>query len=187
MPGEQDALARRVIALAESRPATLGSGRLVCIDGLAGSGKTTFADHVARVADAPVLHLDDIYPGWRGLDEVADEVLPLLGALAEDRPGRYRRWDWGRDEYVEVVTVPPAPLLVLEGVGAGQRAWADLITVLVWLDAAHDERLRRGLERDGRSVHDQWIRWQQDEQAMLAREHTDARADLRWRTDHEST
>ena len=63
-----------------------------------------------------------------------------------------------------------------------QRAWADLITVLVWIDADHDTRLGRGLERDGAAVRDQWLQWQGDEQAMLRRERTDVRADLRWQT-----
>lgn len=186
MPGEQEALARRVIALAQSRPATLGLGRLVCIDGLAGSGKTTFADVVGSLAKAPVVHLDDIYPGWRGLDRVADEVLPCLRALAVGESGRYRRWDWGRGAHGAEVSVPPTPLLVLEGVGAGMRAWADLTTVLVWLEAGQEVRLQRGLERDGAQLRDEWIQWQQDEHDLLLRERTDVRADLSWRTDEES-
>lgn len=187
MPGEpagsdNTALARKVLALAESRAPTLGSGRLICIDGLAGSGKTTFADELGHVARCRVIHLDDIYPGWRGLEEVAQEVLPLLAALREDRPGRYRRWDWTQMSYVAEVTVDPTDLLVIEGVGSGQRAWADLITVLVWIDASQDVRLARGLARDGVAVRDQWVQWQDDELALLAREQTDVRADLRWRT-----
>lgn len=186
MRGDQDALARRVIGLAEAREPTLGLGRLVCIDGLAGTGKTTLAAAVGRRAKAPVVHLDDIYPGWRGLDRVAAELGPCLQALARDEPGSYRRWDWKSERYVEEVTVSPTPLLVVEGVGSGQRAWADLITVLVWLDAPREVRLRRGLERDGAAARDQWIQWQQDELDLLARERTDVRADLRWRTDEKT-
>lgn len=183
MPGDQEVLARRVIALTQSREPTLGDGRLICVDGLAGSGKTTFAGVLAGLAGCPLIHLDDIYPGWRGLDLVADEVLPLLESLARGELGSYRRWDWAKDRYVETVQVEPVPLLVLEGVGSGQRAWASSITVLVWLDAAQDVRLQRGLERDGAAVRDQWVQWQDDERDLLAREHTDVRADLRWRTD----
>ena len=36
-----------VLDLARSRPTSLGSGRLVCVDGPAGSGKTTLADAIA--------------------------------------------------------------------------------------------------------------------------------------------
>lgn len=150
----------------------------MCVDGFAGAGKTTLAAEIGRLGGGRVLHLDDLYPGWRGLDEVSEQVHPMLRELADGRPGRYRRWDWHRDAFVEDVTVGPVDLLVLEGVGSGQRAWADLITVLVWLAAPEAVRLQRGLERDGPALRDQWLQWQDDERALLAREHTDQRADV---------
>lgn len=178
MPSDPVTVAPEVLTLTLSRAPTLGEGRLLCIDGLAGAGKTTLAAEVGRLGGARVLHLDDFYPGWRGLAEVGQQVLPMLRDLAAGRAGRYRRWDWGRHEFMEDVTVEPVDLLVLEGVGSGQRAWADLITVLVWVQAPQAVRLERGLERDGAAVRDQWIQWQDDEMAMLARERTDQRADL---------
>ncbi|QBX56985.1 4-amino-4-deoxy-L-arabinose transferase [Nocardioides seonyuensis] len=171
-------LAAEVLALTLSRPPTLGAARLLCIDGFAGTGKTTLAAEVLRLGGGHVLHLDDFYPGWRGLDEVGAQVEPMLGDLAAGIPGHYRRWDWDRDAFVEDVTVEPVDLLVLEGVGSGQGAWAHLITALVWLRAPQAVRLQRGLERDGAAVRDQWIQWQDDERALLAREHTDQRADV---------
>lgn len=180
--GDNATLARRVIALAQSREPTLGLGRLICVDGLAGSGKTTFAEDLGGLARAPIVHLDDMYPGWHGLEAVGAEVEPMLRELAAGRTGRYRQWDWQHDRYGDEATVAPTPLLVLEGVGAGDRAWADLITILVWIDADRETRLRRGLDRDGPAEREHWLGWQADEQAMLARERTDVRADLSWRT-----
>ena len=52
--------------------------------------------------------------------------------------------------------MPPRPLLVLEGVGSGRPRVADLVTVLVWVEAPHDVRLARGLERDGDDVAPHW-------------------------------
>ena len=171
-------IAAEALALTLSRAPTLGAARLLCIDGLAGTGKTTLAAQVLRLGGGHVLHLDDFYPGWRGLDEVGAQVEPMLQDLAAGRPGHYRRWDWDRNAFVEDVTVDPVDLLVVEGVGSGQRAWASLITVLVWLRAPREVRLQRGLERDGAAVRDQWIQWQRDELELLAREQTDQRADL---------
>jgi hypothetical protein len=77
------------------------------------------------------------------------------------------------------VTVPPVPLLVLEGVGSGSLTHDDLITVLVWVEVAYEQRLARGLARGGVEVHKRWQQWAIDEQDLFARERTRERADLR--------
>lgn len=175
--------AAEILALARSRPPTLGTGRLVAVDGPAGSGKTTLAAEVGSLAGAPVLHLDDLYPGWDGLPEVDPVVLGVLEPLAAGRSGRYRRYDWYAGSYAEAHEVEPAPLLVLEGVGAGNRAWAPLITALVWVEAAPDLRQARALARDGDALRDHWDAWTRDEARVFAEQDTRARADLVVRTD----
>jgi len=174
--------AQELLALAESRPPTLGRGRLLCIDGPAGSGKTTLAAEVAELAGAPVLRMDDLYPGWDGLFDVDVHVLGVLRPLSEDRPGSYRRYDWIADAYAEEHTVVPAPLLVLEGVGAGKRAWAPWTTVTAWVATDDDTRLARGLARDGEEFRARWLAWMADEARLFAEEATQDRADLVLRT-----
>jgi uridine kinase len=177
--GTPAAVAAAVLRLAEQRPSTLGAGRLVCLDGPGGSGKTTLAAELAAlVPGTTVVHMDDLYAGWSGLQEGAEQLGPLLHALAGDRPGRYRRFDWHADAYAETVTVAPAPLLVVEGVGSGAAAVADLVTVLVWVSAPGDLRLARGLERDGEELRAQWETWMRTEAALFARERTAERADV---------
>ena len=180
MPGSTASLgAADVVALALARPATLGSGRLVCIDGPAGSGKSTLA---ARVADlrpeARIVHLDDLYDGWDGLGRLTDQLAGLLRPLATGRPGSYRRYDWEAGRYAETRHVSPGPLLVLEGVGAGSRDHADLTTVLVWVEAPHDVRMARGLARDGAHFAPHWERWATGEAEHFARHDTRSRADV---------
>ena len=170
--------ASEVLALAEGRPPTLGTARLVCVDGPAGSGKTTLADEVASLCGAPVVHMDDLFEGWDGLPRVAEQLRTLLPPLAEGRPGRYRRWDWPGHAWAETVVVPPAPLLVLEGVGSGASEHAALITVLAWVEVPYDLRMARGLERGGVGVAEHWRQWAVDEQDLFARERTRERADL---------
>jgi dephospho-CoA kinase len=170
--------AETVLTLARARPATLGSGRLICVDGPAGSGKTTLAEEVAGLAGAPVVHMDDLFEGWGGLPRITDQLATLLGPLAEDRAGSYRRWDWPGNRWAEDVLVEPAPLLVLEGVGSGALAHADLITVLAWIEVPYDLRMQRGLERGGVGVAEHWQRWAVDEQDHFARERTRERADV---------
>lgn len=176
--GSPSETADRVVALALARPPTLGDGRLVCVDGPAGSGKTTLAAGIAARTGAPVLHMDDLYPGWSGLRAVEPHVLGVLRPLAHGEPGRYRRYDWHAGTYAEEHAVAPAPLLVLEGVASGSATWADLTTVLVWVETGEDERLRRGIARDGERLRPQWLAWMAEETALFAERRTRERADL---------
>lgn len=167
-----------VVAHAQKQPARLGSTRLVCIDGPAGSGKTTLAGAVHTLTGAAVVHMDDLYPGWDGLFEVVPHVLEILTPLAAGRAGAYRRYDWVAGEYAESRRVEPAPLLVLEGVGSGNRAWRQWVSTLVWVEAPAQARLSRGLERDGAGVREKWLAWMRDEERLFGEEGTRAAADL---------
>ncbi len=176
---EPGAAAAAVTALLSSRPTTLGAGRLVCVDGPAGSGKTTLAAAlVRREPDATVVHMDDLFEGWHGLPTVDAQLDGLLVPLAQARPGHYRRWDWHADGWAEQVEVPPSPLLVLEGVGSGSLVTSPYATVLVWVEAPYDLRMRRGLERDGDAFAPHWEAWAGAEAEHFARHRTRERADL---------
>ena len=168
-----------LLDLAFEEPATLGTGRLICLDGPAGSGKSTLADALAALDPlARVVHMDDLYPGWDGLPRVEEQLADLLRPLAAARAGTYRRFDWLAGEFAETVTVGPAPLLVLEGVGSGAATYAELCTLLVWVEAPAELRMKRGLDRDGDAFAAQWEQWARDEEVLFAREQTRERADV---------
>ena len=171
--------AAAVLDLVLDRSPTLGGGRLLCIDGPAGSGKTTLAAELAGLGAATrVVHMDDLFAGWSGLSEVDAQLGDLLLPLAQDRPGSYRRYDWLAGEFAEEVVVAPVPLLVVEGVGSGAARFAPMVTALVWVEAPHDLRMARGLARDGDTFAPHWERWAADEAALFARERTRERADI---------
>jgi uridine kinase len=175
-----------LVARALAVPPRLGRVRVVCVDGPAGSGKTTTAAAVltaarAAGATAHVVHLDDLYEGWSGL---GGSLWPRLMAqvlepLRRGRPGRYQRYDWLTSGFDDWVDVPPTDVLVLEGCGSAPRA-ADAFAVLrVWVEAPDALRLERGLARDGADARPQWEQWMRDEAAHFAREGTRDRADVR--------
>jgi uridine kinase len=167
------------LELARSRPPTLGAGRLICVDGPAGSGKTTLAQELADLAPAArVVHMDDLYPGWDGLPLVDAQLESLLRPLAAGQDGSYRRYDWHMGRFAETVSMPPVDLLVVEGVGSGSSRIEDLVTVLVWVQAPYDTRMRRGIERDGDAFAPHWEAWARAEDNLFARERTAERADL---------
>ncbi len=167
-----------LVARLLAAPPRLGGTRLLCIDGPAGSGKSTLAGRVAALTGAPVVRMDDLYPGWSGLFAVDEQVLGVLEPLVGGRPGRYRRYDWEAEAYAEDHVVEPVELLVLEGVGAGNRGWSDRASLLVWVETSDEVRFARGLERDGDAVRDRWLAWMKDEKRLFAAEGTRARADL---------
>ncbi|RYP86047.1 4-amino-4-deoxy-L-arabinose transferase [Nocardioides guangzhouensis] len=175
--------ARAILDRARSRAPTLGSGRLVCVDGPAGSGKTTLADALAEVAaeeggPPTVVHTDELLQGWRGLPGLAATLDDVLRPLAAGRPGSWRRWDWLADDWAERHPVPPGGLLVLEGVGSWARRIADLVTVLVWVEAPRDLRFERGMARDGEQMRAHWQQWMVDEDVLHAAEGTRDHADV---------
>jgi uridine kinase len=168
-----------LLALVRDRPATLGTGRLLCIDGPSGAGKTTLATAVARLEpSARVVHMDALYDGWGGLPRVDEQLGTLLEPLAGGAPGRYRRYDWHVSAYAETVTVSPTPLLVLEGVGSWSPSYAHLVTALVWVDAPAAERMARAVARDGAEMAEHLRQWTIDEQEHLARTGARDRADV---------
>ncbi|GAA5112123.1 uridine kinase family protein [Pseudonocardia adelaidensis] len=171
------ALAQRVRTAAPR----CGPTRLVCIDGPSGSGKTTLAARLAAALDdPPVLHMDDIYPGWDGLAA----SVPLLheqvvAPLAAGRSAAYRRYDWHRGGFAEAHDLGIPEVLVVEGAGCGARLIADRAVLLVWIEAPRDERFRRGIARDGETYRPHWERWARQEEAHFAVEGTALRADIR--------
>jgi uridine kinase len=169
----------RLAAAARAAEPRAGTTRVVAVDGPSGAGKSTLAAALATaLGDAPVVHLDDVYPGWDGLDDAVPRLLEwVLEPLAKGAPARYRRFDWPSHEYAEWHDVPPAGVLVVEGVTSGARACAPYLSLLLWVEAPRELRMARGIERDGEAYRPHWERWAVQEDAHFAREDTRGRAD----------
>jgi uridine kinase len=153
---------------------------VVAVDGPSGSGKSTVGDAIGAALDAPVLHMDDIYPGWDGLAEAVPLVTgQVLEPLDAGEPAAYRRWDWVRNRWSSRrVPVPAAPVLVLEGVGSSVRPAGAYAAVRVWVEADLEVRFARGIARDGQTYRPHWERWARQEDALFAADNTRDRADV---------
>jgi len=179
VPADPYAVAAEVASRVSAAPPTLGTGRLVCVDGPAGSGKTTVAAALADVVpEAHVVHCDELLQGWRGLPGLARTVEAFLEPLSRGEQSRWTRWDWAADDWAESHPVEPGGILVLEGTGCWSPAIADLVGVLVWVEAESELRLRRGMARDGEHMRPQWEQWRIDEDELFVRLGTRAAADL---------
>lgn len=163
-------------------PPRLGATRLVCVDGPAGSGKTTFAGRLSAALgdEVVVLHLEDLYAGWTLTGAVARLSAGVLRPLAEGRSGAHHVYDWHAARFIrEPVGVPPAPVLLVEGCGSSPRTLDGWTTLRIWVEAPAEQRLTRGTARDGAHLAAHWVRWQAVEAAVFAAQDTRARADVR--------
>lgn len=177
---------------AEARPAAplrrvhdaaraAGRAPLIVVDGPSGSGKSTLADALARSwpGGLDLVRLDDVYPGWGGLERAAAELgRELLAPRAAGRAGGWTRWDWAAGRPAERHRVLPGRALVLEGCGAFAAAGA-LPAVRVWIAAPDAARKRRALERDAGAFDAHWDDWERQWRRHVARHGGDRRATLR--------
>ncbi|MEU7243097.1 uridine kinase family protein [Streptomyces sparsogenes] len=165
-PDALGALARRLRTL----PPSCGPVRLVAVDGHAGSGKTTFAGRLAAaLGGAPVLHTDDLatheelFAWTRRLDE------QVLAPLARGATARYAPYDWVERRFAATPRrLDPAPVVLVEGVGAGRRALRPRLAHLLWMELPDVDSWRRGQLRDGPELSTFWDGWLPAERAHFA-------------------
>ncbi|MFE6776731.1 uridine kinase [Streptomyces sp. NPDC057702] len=158
-------LAARLRAL----PPSLGPVRLVAVDGHAGSGKTTFAARLATaLGGAPVLHTDDLASHAALFDWSARLTEQVLRPLEHGRTAHYAVYDWHARHFAGRHALPPDPVVIVEGVGAGRRALRPRLACLLWMELAERDSWRRGRRRDGPEMAAFWKGWVPAERAHFA-------------------
>jgi uridine kinase len=190
-PRTVDDLVARIVGSAPS----VGRVRLVCVDGPAGSGKTTLA---ATLADAlhpafgavPVVHADDLYEGWAVVADAPDRVTAfelladridrwLLDPWSRDESAHHPVRDWYADAWGPTVAVPVTPVVVLEGVGTAARSLRGRAALSVWVEVDPDVALERVVARDGEAMRGEIVSWQRDEASWHGQDGTRAGVDVR--------
>ncbi len=101
-------------------------------------------------------------PGHEGARWWPDVLREVIQPLAEHRRG----------------AVEPAPIVIIEGVSAGRREWADHLAFVIWIDAPAGVRRARMIERDGPVAADRWVDYEAEEDHFFAVDPVRARADL---------
>jgi uridine kinase len=165
-----------------SRPPRLGPTRLVCVDGPSAAGKTAFAARLAAAFEppAPVVHTDELLAGWDDQLTFWDRLdREVLAPLRAGRPARYRAYDWHRGRFGDAATeVPPAAVVILEGVSAARAAARREASYTVLVTAPADLRLTRSLSRDGAPMQAYLEKWRRREERHFAADATAAHVDL---------
>lgn len=166
----------RVIDLAlRARPR--GRVRAIGVDGRSGAGKTDLAEAVATATGWPLVHAEDVYPGWDGLAQAPALLAEhLLVPMRDGRDARLPTWDWSAGRPGPARRIPFAPDLILEGCAATAPPAREHLAATVWLSAPAPVRKERALRRDGEVFSPHWGRWAEQEEHVLRG--LAARADL---------
>jgi uridine kinase len=154
-----------------------GARPVVLIDGGAGSGKTTLARELAAqwpdAGGVQVVGLDEVYPGWGGLDAASQAVPDLI------RGTGFRTWDWQRSAPGPWRSLDPAQALIVEGCGALTPASRALAGLAIWIELDESARRARALARDGAEFAAHWEEWAAQEAAHWRTDRPWELADLR--------
>ena len=172
-------MAELAARLAQTEP-RLGRTRLIAVDGRSGSGKTWLASELATPLDAPVIHLDDLYPGWDGLAKTADVLAEwVIGPLSKGKPARWRRFDWDTMSYAEWHTTEAAGVVVLEGCGSIRSTLAGAYAARIWVEAQAAARRQRLRARPDWTAYEPFARqWAAGEDQLYRTEHTRRHCDV---------
>jgi uridine kinase len=129
---------------------------------------------------APIVHMDDLTPGWDGLETAVEVLLQnVLLPLSVANPVRFRRWDWTQDRWSdEEIDLGVPEVLIIEGVGACAEDVEHFSVLSLWVDAPDADRYRRAIQRDGETYRTQWERWSAQEEIHYARERTRERCSI---------
>ena len=137
---------------------------LAGIDGCGGSGKSTLASALASAAteSVAVVAMDDFYRpsderresprhavgdnfDWRRLRE------QVLVPVARNESAQYQRYDWGSDRLAEWHLVPTGGAVIVEGLYSTRTELRDFYDFTIWVEAAPEVRLARGLPATART------------------------------------
>ena len=156
---------------------------IVLIDGRAGSGKSTLAqalkNELFKVGDSlpRVIHMDDLYEGWDGLNAGVDVLQRLiLGPLSRGKVASWQEWNWVTGEREKWREFEGGTPLIVEGCGALNRVSKEFSEIRVWLEVDEAIRYERWVEREGSADH--WAAWAAQEVDFYARERTTELATL---------
>ncbi|MCQ1985791.1 MULTISPECIES: hypothetical protein [unclassified Arthrobacter] len=164
-------------------PVSPAAPLLIAVDGFSGAGKTTLAAGIAaalsRSGSVRVFHLEDVYPGWDGLEAGMTYYREhILRPLAQGRAARWQSWDWAAGRCGGWQRTEPADAVVFEGVGAAHRAARQLLDTTIWVAGEESVRRRVALERDGGTYAPHWERWAAQERRWAADDDAASAADL---------
>ncbi|WP_026819506.1 aminodeoxychorismate synthase component I [Arthrobacter castelli] len=164
-------------------PGSLHGPLIIAVDGRSGAGKTTLSLELASGLrthhSVSLFHLEDIYPGWDGLQAGVGAYRDwVLTPVYHGTDARWKPWNWEAGRHGATRLLHASEIVIVEGVGAAHRAARSMVDVVIWCSATDDERKERALRRDGDLFAPFWDRWAEQEAELLAGDDVPAASDL---------
>lgn len=151
---------------------------LIAIDGRAGAGKTTLAasfyEELSADKTVAVIHMDDLYNGWE--NALSERLTQTLESIVKSHQSKVAFeidiFNWQSMSFDSKRVIHPIDVLILEGVGAGQKVVRDAGATLYWLDIDAEVGIQRVLNRDGNQIASQMKQWQIAQEIHFLRDKT---------------
>ncbi len=162
--------------------------RMIAIDGPAGAGKSTLAKRIKSNLQEQsglktvIVHMDDLYDGWENAltDQLTKTLInQILIPVSLSKNFGYRKYNWLSGNFGEFFEEESPEILILEGVGSGQRATRKYLDHLIWIDIDAETGLQRVLQRDGDYLENEMRVWQMRESSHFSMENTRDSATIR--------
>ena len=157
---------------------------IVAIDGPAGAGKTILASTLSMALashySVTQIHMDDLYDGWD--NALSEHLTSVLSYISETHKKAEEislsTYDWNSGRFNPPASQKKSELLILEGVGSGQREIRDSLSALIWIDIENSQGLARVLARDGIHIENEMKKWLTTQEQHFAAEGTQNAADF---------
>ncbi len=157
---------------------------IIAIDGPAGAGKTTLAHElylaISLKMSVSVIHMDDLYDGWDNAlsADLTKVLLYITDQHKRNKPAKINRYNWMTSSYEDSEEIASSDLLILEGVGSGDKAIQDDLAALIWIDIDPEIGVKRVIDRDGAQVADEMRKWLGAQQKYFSQHSTREKADF---------
>lgn len=165
---------------------------IIGIDGLGGSGKSTFAEElIDSLSNTEIVHMDDFYKtdylrrksnsnseigdffNWRELESKV--LIPFTKNLEIS----FQKYNWTSDSLKDWQNISKESNVIVEGVYSTRRELSKYYDQRIWIDCPSEICLQRGIKRDGIEMKEYWQNvWMKQENEYLEKHKSFLEADL---------